>query len=66
MLICTGKTKWANFFKYTEGAILFIFFISYLIYIYNFIKNKESNKIHKLHVFTISLSFSEVIFQLLS
>ena len=66
MLICTGNTKWANFFKYTEGAILFIFFISYLIYIYNFIKNKEGYKIHKLHVFTISLSFSEVIFQLLS
>ena len=66
MFICTGNTKWGKFFELSQSLIVTIFLFIYFIYIINYIRNKIGYKIHKLDVFTISLSFSQLIIQFFS
>ena len=66
MFICTGNTKWGKFFELSQSLIVTIFLFIYFVYIINYIRNKIGYKIHKLDVFTISLSFSQLIIQFFS
>ena len=66
MFICTGNTTWGKCFEFTQSIIVTIFLFIYFLYIINYIRNKIGYKIHKLDVFIISLSFSQLIIQFFS